>query len=241
MTGGQQYRTNSHVLRRELEEKRKQRQLTEGVLRYQARRNVIDEFAPDKVRNFAALEIANKHTKFEIDRPSIMQGQINKRDPFGTIVHTNVNPMDVRRRPGPADYSPQHHTNVRVKDPHLRHGSFSSGSPQMARVRRPHRNDTIIAAPSVTHDGTPLRQPRAARIGSSKRDTSMVQYHVMHERDVEKEQKAMARKEKFRRKVIAQPKKQFVDPHLFGAVREERYPAFVVRAQTTRLGPGCVA
>jgi len=237
MKGGEQYVTNAHVLRRELVAKQKQRRLQENALKYTARRKVIDEFSPDKVRNFAALDIANKHTKFEIDRPSIMQGQMNKRDPFGTIVHTEVNPMDVPYRPGPAEYSPKH-PSVGVKDAHRQHGSFSSKSPQLSKIRKAHTNDTIIAAPTTTRNGQPLRRRQSARIGSAKRDTSMVQYHLLHQYDEEKAKKTQARRERLKKKEIIQPKAQFVEPGLLGPVREERYPANIIRSQTTVLGPG---
>lgn len=223
-------------MRRELDARRKQRRHAETALRYTARRNVIDEFAPDKVRNFGDLDISTKHTKFEIERPSIMQGQINKRDPFGTIVHTEVNPMDVKVRPGPHDYSPVHSGMVRVKNPHLEHSSFASRSPQRSKIVRPHTNDNIIAAPAVTANGTPLRQRQAARIGSSKRDTSMVHYHLIHHFDEEKAKKTEARKARLQKKVIAPPKKQFVDPGLFGPVREQRY----VRERVLLVVEACV-
>jgi hypothetical protein len=222
MTGGQTYQTNSHVLRREIEEQRKQRKLAEGTMNYTARRNVINEFAPDKVRNFAALEIANKHTKFEIERPSLMQGQINRRDPFNTIVHTHVNPMHVKDQPGPQDYQPQHRGVMSVKDPHLQHSSFASKSPQQLRLQRSHTNDTIFAAPAVTHDGVPLRKQQAVLFGETKRDTSMVQYHRLDEFDDEMHKITQARKQRLQKKVIPEPKKQFVDPGLFGPIKDER-------------------
>ena len=238
MKGGDQYVTNPHVLRRELLQRQKQRRLSEKTLAYDARRNVINQFAPDKVRNFAGLEVANSMTKFEIDRPSLMHGQTNKRDPFNTIVQTEVNPMDTVLRPGPTDYSPKYKT-LQVKHEHLLHSSFSSKSPQNAPHIRPHSNDTIIAAPTVTTRGLPLRSKKGAKIGSTRRDTSMIQRHRLHIFNEEADKKSSERKARLKKKVIqAPPKRQFVDPMLFGPGREQRYPADVIRGQTTTLGPG---
>jgi hypothetical protein len=236
---GKQYSIkNAHVLRRESLARQKQRHHNELSESYNARRVAISKTSPEKIRNFATTNVAENLSKWEMKRRSAVEGIVNKRDPFNTVMHTEVNPMESITRPGPGRYSPIR-PGVQVKDPRTQHSAFASKSSQRVEYKRPHANDNIIAAPTITHCGLPTRSTKGALIGREKRDMSMVDRHRLFVHDKLAEKRSKERQERLHKKKTEIPHKPcFIDPTLFGHGREQRYPADIIRGQTTRLGPG---